>query len=242
MICIVFKLKYTHQYKSSASSSFHPTHAHLTCATLVVSVWRDVTLLNASYLHPQRQQGKQNNSISVTRFSATMQRNIERARAVVTVPKPIIIIRLCHCEQSRQLRTRKSFNPPIRFTKLVLNMHTCVVCERFVIMKRMVWIIIPVLQTRFQKVFAERSHCASPSVSTITGQIRAIVLENGAHEAHQESATEVPLVEKVQQLVNFKEFQAARIAQARPTAHGGGDKTRGCGESDAGLNVIVVLP
>lgn len=109
-------------------------------------------------------------------------------------------------------------------------------------MKRMVCIIIPVLQTRFQKVFAERSHCASPSVNTITGQIRAILLENGTHEAHIKSATEVPLVEKVQQLVNFKvkkESQAAMIAQARPTAHGGGDKTQGCGESSAELNLTV---
>ncbi len=60
-------------------------------------------------------------------------------------------------------------------------------------------------------------------VCMITGQIQDIVYQNWAHKPNQESATEVPVVEKVEQLANFKVRGVSM--QGRPLHTEGGDRT-----------------
>lgn len=184
-----------------------------------------MALLNASYQHPQRHQGKKNNSISVTRFSATMQRNIESARAVVTVPKPIIIMRIVIANSPGNYARK---NHEISGFKLVSSFQyarSWRFCEQSH-MKPTVWIILPALQTRLQKGFAEGSHCASPNLNTIAGQIRVIVEENGAHEARQESATEVPLVGKTSTTCELQSKSYRRRWSRRPGPQRAGEVTK----------------
>lgn len=57
-----------------------------------------------------------------------------------------------------------------------------------------------------------------------TGQIQAIVQQNGAHKPNQESTTEVLVVEKVEQLASFKVRGVSN--RAGPLHTEGGDKTR----------------
>lgn len=164
----------THHITSSLSSSFHQTltHQYAHSSSCRIEYLEKMTLI-WRYLTPatcilERHQSKQNNSISVTRLSATMQRNTwVRASAVVTVTSlqsiAITIIRERFWGEKDKYLMLLKLSTFYAYLNLMNRLRLYILLKGlwcYLKWNWMVW-IIPVLQTRLQKVSSKRSHRAS---------------------------------------------------------------------------------